>query len=155
MNEPKKMETAYVQAWPIHRPRYPLILAASLTEWTYAKNKFLSPKTLVLRRGIEPLLAGWKPAVLTDRRTQYNWSQSGSWTLPRSDMTPCCLTVSKPALTYYLVDRRRIELLLHACKAHVLPLSLTAQKLLNLLPSTVIAGINPWSSREALVVLAQ
>ena len=27
-----------------------------------------------------------------------------------------------------LVDRRRIELLLHACKAHVLPLSLTAQK---------------------------
>jgi hypothetical protein len=25
-----------------------------------------------------------------------------------------------------LVDRRRIELLLHACKAHVLPLSLTA-----------------------------
>jgi hypothetical protein len=28
-----------------------------------------------------------------------------------------------------LVDRRRIELLLHACKAHVLPLSLTAQKI--------------------------
>lgn len=28
----------------------------------------------------------------------------------------------------YVVDRRRIELLLHACKAHVLPLSLTAQK---------------------------
>jgi hypothetical protein len=26
-----------------------------------------------------------------------------------------------------LVDRSRIELLLHACKAHVLPLSLTAQ----------------------------
>ena len=28
---------------------------------------------------------------------------------------------------FYMVDRRRIELLLHACKAHVLPLSLTAQ----------------------------
>ena len=36
----------------------------------------------------------------TELHPLINWSQSRSWTLPRNDMTPWYLSVSKPALTY-------------------------------------------------------
>ena len=45
---------------------------------------------MVLDRGVEPLLLGWKPSVLTDRRIEY----SGDFLSEESHRTFCCFMLS-------------------------------------------------------------
>ena len=68
------------------------------------------------------------PITLSARKT---WCGVQGSNLRHPDWQPGALPAELTTHYNYLtlVDRGRIELPLHACKAHVLPLSLTARKL--------------------------